>query len=186
MTRIEEVEEIACKIINGQEMHSLDIVSFGWSNLADAGCGVIATHNAMILSGRESDVREVASYYAHKSRFRFFGVMPLEIGEYLDDNSIPYTKYKKQNESMLWSDLQNGGVAIVSFWNEMVSVGFNSTARCVAPNLFSGAHTVAITYSGGKYCVYNAYSNRDTAYYYSDITDYIAGGYIDGYYIPVG
>ena len=186
-TYIEMIKEKMSEIINGQGRDLFRNISFGNSTVGDSGCGAIAVHNAFLLLGKASNFLNTLAWFEEKSSFRTFGVFPWEIDDYLDAQGI---QYESSCSASLMNNVEAGGVIIVTFWNEVKPVGLISypcatPVQATIPNVFSGAHTVAITYdpSDQKYCIYNAFNTRDTVYKISNINDYIAGGYIYGYYI---
>ncbi len=170
--------------VNGQGRSEYAGIAFGWNNLGDVGCGAIAVHNTMCLIGKGKSLRSVLEYFSpsREGVLRPFGVMPWEIGDYLNYNGI---NYQESNNSAIIEKIQSGGVVIVTFWNEMSGISYsNSLASIQSPNIFKGAHTVAITYRNGKYFVYNAFNDSTEPRAYSDINYYLKGGFIYGYYIP--
>lgn len=73
--------------------------AIGTEYMADVGCEIAATYNALKLRGRiipcSSIIRsfEKDGYLMKNKSVGDWGSDPYAIGDYLDDNSINYTKY---------------------------------------------------------------------------------------------
>ena len=178
---LEELRKIKAKAnedfepVNGQAVCKYADVDFGVKKMRDNGCAILAIYNAQGLTGNATYISCLTSYFEERGSVRLFGVFPWEIHEYFVDRNIPHQRAKTLGE--LDTLLSNGGTAIVTFWNDTI-------AGSSVPNVFCGAHTVAITYDGvGQYCVYNAFNNVTESRYYNSIEDYIGRGYMDGFYI---
>ena len=166
--------------INGQGLDPYADIPFGLSTVGDAGCSAIACYNAMWLIGKKPTLRYVLDYFECHFNPRWFGVMPTEIGGFLDDHSIAYSNLGSfaEVESALRS---GGGVAIITFWNKAWQ-NFDGETRV---NVFGGAHTVAVTLTeSGKICIYNANNTSLRPREICCWDEYVnTGGFICGYYI---
>ena len=173
--------------VNGQGRDEYKDIEYGLSNFGKSGCGVIAVFNAMLLIGKQLSLRSVINYFSGPMTMRPFGVFPEEIGDYLDDFNVIYTQ---SYNSDIIENVKNGGVVIVTFWNSTSTVytsyphNLGGPIKTVVPNVFKGAHTVAITYRNGYYIVYNPSNQAEKPYKCQDIYNYIGEGFIYGYYIP--
>ena len=166
--------------INGQKRDNYADVPFGLSIVGDAGCSAIACYNAMWLIGKKPTLRYVLDYFECHFNPRWFGVMPTEIGEFLDDHSIAYSKLGSfaEVESALRS---GGGVAIITFWNK----AWQNSDGETRVNVFRGAHTVAVTLTeSGMIRIYNPDNQALKPIEISYWEKYVnTGGFICGYYI---
>ncbi len=167
--------------INGQGLDPYADIPFGLSTVGDAGCSAIACYNAMWLIGKKPTLRYVLDYFECHFNPRWFGVMPTEIGGFLDDHSIAYSNLGSfaEVESALRS---GGGVAIITFWNGTFQ---DDSGNPIAINPFKGAHTVAVTLTeSGMIRIYNpdnhALKPIEICYWEKYVN---TGGFICGYYI---
>ena len=167
--------------INGQGLDPYADIPFGLSTVGDAGCSAIACYNAMWLIGKKPTLRYVLDYFECHFNPRWFGVMPTEIGGFLDDHSIAYSNLGSfaEVESALRS---GGGVAIITFWNGTFQ---DDSGNPIAINPFKGAHTVAVTATvSGKIKVYNSTGRVRYACEFDNLQNYIDSGvFISAYYI---
>ena len=166
--------------INGQGLDPYADIPFGLSTVGDAGCSAIACYNAMWLIGKKPTLRYVLDYFECHFNPRWFGVTPGEIDVFLKDNGIPHSLLMSFNQAT--AALKNGGVAIITFWNETFQ---DDSGNPIAVNLFKGAHTVAVTATAsGGIRVYNAYNDSIGPREFDCWEDYIKTGvFMCGYYI---
>ena len=165
-------------LINGQAVCEYANSSFGKTTIAEAGCAVIATYNALNLLGYKYPFNNCLNDFenigqGHVSS-RALGVLPSEIGFILQRYNIPHRGYDGYGKFR--RNMKNGDVAIVTFWNEMITIG-----DVKIPNLFEGAHTVAVLKSAGGYVVYNYAGKISSSKRYTSLKRYIGDGYIYGY-----
>ena len=165
-------------LINGQAVCEYANSSFGKTTIAEAGCAVIATYNALNLLGYKYPFNNCLNDFenigqGHVSS-RALGVLPSEIGFILQRYNIPHRGYDGYGKFR--RNMKNGDVAIVTFWNEMITIG-----DVKIPNLFAGAHTVAVLKSAGGYVVYNYAGKISSSKRYTSLKRYIGDGYIYGY-----
>ena len=115
--------------------------------------------------------------------------MHREIRKALEHYDISYKEAATSSE--LSDMLSAGGMAIVMSWNGLVQnytsvIGYGAITTYKSPDYLSGAHIVLIRHDGsGNYLVYNAYSNKPTAYPYNSFEEFMPKGavYIAGFYI---
>jgi hypothetical protein len=120
-----------------------------------------------------------------KNIIRNIGVMPWEIPKALKHAGVSFTC---SPDPAILENCKNGGVVIMTYWNEMSSVSvspcpFSSPVSCSVPNLRKGAHTVAVIYQSGQYYIYNCSNYDVVAHQIPDITSFVEGRYIYGFYI---
>ncbi len=166
-------------IITGQGLSQYRDIPFGWSTIGESGCAAVATHNMMTLIGKGDSLWvTLFDYQSHHISDRYLGIWPDEIGAFLRRNQIKYTGTSSIQE--MEKLMQNGGVAMLTFWNASTSIG---SVRI--PDVSQGAHTVALTSDGsGSIMVYNAYSYDLAPREYSSLEACLEGGIlIYGFYI---
>lgn len=161
--------------INGQSTCEYADVAFGKKKMRNNGCTILALYNAQGLTGQATYVPHLIAYFERKGRIRLFGVFPWEIDDYLSEVHVAHRRAKTMKE--MNALLAKGGVAVVTFWNSTIAGSF-------VPDVFRGAHTVALAHDGnGTYSIYNAYNNRSTPLCCGSIEEYIGKGYYYGFYI---
>ncbi len=153
----------------------------GDRRMADVGCEIAATYNALKMRGRSTSCSSIIRHF-EKNKY-LMGVLaagnlgsdPYAIGDYFADNSINYTKYT--NYSTMQTVVNNSrgshNVYIVSFWN--------------TDDIFGGLHTVAFytTTADSKVHVYNLYSNSTSVASKDSFSSFVASNrFIVGYNIP--
>ena len=186
------------ELINGQGLAPFSQIRFGSSNVGDAGCGAIAVYNAMILAGcYDITFDSVLKYFTIKSWFRGFGVMPWEIDNYFRDYDVKYQG--TSNLEDITQHLLNGGIAIVTFWNDSVtamvplflydielldSSNYSGTYLEVnypgVANPLGSAHTVTIVYDSASsvYIIYNPYNEYGKEERVHTIDQYLESGVV--------
>lgn len=157
--------------------------AIGTEYMADVGCEIAATYNALKLRGRiipcSSIIRsfEKDGYLMKNKSVGDWGSDPYAIGDYLNDNSIGYTQYTTHGLMKIAVDRSAGSttdVYIVSYW-------VNGT------NMLGGLHTVAF-YTSASDNVLHVFnlsgksSSVETADSFSKLTN--QGSFIVGYSIP--
>ena len=114
---------------------------FGLSNIRKAGCGAVATYNALLQIGRPMDFNSIKWDFVRKWYLAFGGLLgtwPFMIDDYLNDLGVNTTTYYRMDR--FEDNLSEGTVFIISFfWSPITE----------------GAHTVMGVYSEGKYMMYN-------------------------------
>lgn len=157
--------------------------AIGGQYMADVGCEIAATYNALKLRERiipcSSIIRsfEKDGYLLKYKTVGDWGSDPYAIGDYLDDNSINYTKYTTYELMKVLVDRSAGSsydVYIVSFWNDAI-------------DMFQGLHTVAFYTSASDNVihVYNYSTKSSTVETKNSFSSFVSGGkFIVGYQIP--
>lgn len=162
--------------INGQSLCEYARLRFGWLRLRTNGCSVLAVYNALGLLGRKVSFQEIFGFFHSRFRPRFFGVMPHELGRFFR-KYVPSVKGVRSAQE-LEKLLKGGGAAVVTVWNR----AFRIFGKRI-PNVFGGAHTMAVHYNG-SYVVCNRYSNKTLFYAYdSPEAIWSEGCLIKGFYL---
>ena len=166
--------------VNGQSNYSDYLV--GSTNMSGVGCEIIATHNALKLSGNSSELCSVIRSFETNGYLMangYVGSDPYAIGEYLSAKSVSYTEYPDNDSYSSFAKAVAKSLSakerktfIISFWN--------------SKHIGDGLHTVAFRTSNGSIVAYNRYSNVSTTKTYSSLNDFFAGEvgsdrYITGY-----
>lgn len=151
--------------------------------MADVGCEIAATYNALKLRGRiiprSSIIRsfEKDGYLMKNKSVGDWGSDPYAIGDYLDDNSINYTQYNSYGTMELALNRSVGSaydVYIISFWNNINDMN-------------EGLHTVAL-YTSTSDSALHVYNNSPNSKSVQSVANYGAfigdGAFIVGYSIP--
>lgn len=123
--------------IEGQYL--MKAIKYGRTNMAFAGCEVIATYNAMKSLGAEADIVElIAEYERHGATLRgFIGTAPTDIRRLL--------RKKGYDAKMLWKTEKISDdckAFIVTYYNNKY-------------DLYDQIHTVAVTKSDNDYSIHN-------------------------------
>ena len=152
----------------------------------------------MILAGcYDITFDSVLKYFTIKSWFRGFGVMPWEIDNYFRDYDVKYQG--TSNLEDITQHLLNGGIAIVTFWNDSVtamvplflydielldSSNYSGTYLEVnypgVANPLGSAHTVTIVYDSASsvYIIYNPYNEYGKEERVHTIDQYLESGVV--------
>lgn len=156
-------------VINGQGCGKVAQMKYGFFNMSYNGCEMIAIHNSMVLTGRESDLSEVCleMYPKCQSLSGVFGSVPYLLGSFWKTRNIPYKYTMSYNR--FFDLLPYYDVAVLSFWNP-------------PSKPWNGLHTVAVRFIDGKIRVYNRSNGRSYPVDYTsrnefmpDKTDFICG-----------
>ncbi|MGD1820065.1 MAG: hypothetical protein ACPKOI_09325 [Pleomorphochaeta sp.] len=169
--------DITNGFIYGQKNNNVKDMNFGHAKIAHTGCEIVATYNAMQLTGNSVSFADTIYEYEENGAqmlFGHFGSNPDGISDYLDNHNVNYTQASSASELEQLTQ-QNGSVAILSFWNYEGAIT-------------GGLHTVAIQRNGSNYDVYN-YGGYDTAptnswdkYVFSNVDNIInEGKFFTGY-----
>ena len=110
--------------INGQGREPYNSMDFGSSTVGQSGCGAIAVHNALLLLGYSSDLRSWIDYFESRWYLRCAGVMPWEIDNALD---VAGVSYEGSGDSFISERCKNGGVVILTYWNEVTLISEPAT-----------------------------------------------------------
>lgn len=138
LTQNEELEKY---LVNGliEDQSSLKEMHLGVSDMAYAGCEVIAVYNVLWLSGQKHDLSELI-YRAERSgalmRKGKWGTNPFSLDKLCPDEGVSLKRIKNlPTES---------GIYILSFWNSR--------------RIKDGLHTVCVQITEGEIKVYNSCS----------------------------
>lgn len=162
------------EMINGQ--NEFTAYSFGLSTLDKVGCGIIAIYNVLRLLGRTVQFSDLIYEFelncTETIPFGFFGINPFLMKKYFDAHQISYSEIHRMNT--LESLKEEGGIYLLTFWND-------------ARKWTKGAHTVALSYTGGKYVVYNRTNSGKGTMEFVNTHDIVGNGLlIRGYRLYKG
>lgn len=111
--------------VNGQSNYSDYLV--GSTNMSGVGCEIIATHNALKLSGNSSELCSVIRSFETNGYLMangYLGSDPYAIGEYLSAKSVSYTEYPDNDSYSTFAKAVAKSLSakerktfIISFWN---------------------------------------------------------------------
>ena len=161
--------------IYGQRNANVTNMRFGGSTVGYSGCEAIAVYNAMLLLGKNVSFHSVIFEFDLNGAYFLpliggtFGGNYKMFGDYFRAHRIKATGTSNKNTFNSWA--QPGGVYILTFWND-------------ANDITKGIHTVAASYDGNTYTVYNRWNN-DTAPRQFDSVDAILynGSFIYGWMV---
>ena len=177
--------------INGQQRDPYSSMSYGTGNVGDSGCVVIATYNALLLSGYSTSFTSVVDYYVWRWIFLHHGTPTWLIGGCLSTFGVEYVH---SCDPSIIGKCKNGGTVIVNVYNRRTTISYCTVpgmghekslwTTAVVPDWSSGRHAVAITYENGKYMVYNYRNYRSNPMGYVDYWSYLdEGWFLDAYYV---
>ena len=135
----------------------------GNSSIADVGCEIIATYNALLLLDNRYPLSDIIMSFEKNGYIMSngtFGSDPYGIAEYLDSISVETTEINDFREMQSMVDSDNGDLAvyIVSFWN--------------SSSFLDGIHTIALSTDSEQFYPIYAYNCHWTEVgYFSEITD---------------
>ena len=174
------------EVINGQGREPYASMRIGTSDFEHSACGAIAVHNALVLSGYSSDIREWVCFFESRCYFRRLGVMPWEIDNALDAAGV---SYEESEDYLIAERCKNGGVVVLTYWNKVTLVSepatyFRGPVYGYFRDISKGAHTIAVTYHDNQYWVYNSWNGAKEAWGTTSL-DYCTkrGAFIYGFYI---
>ena len=132
--------------INGQGLDPIKDMRYGISNIARAGCGVIAVYNALLLLGNPHRFQDVVAWGDQKAAaaFGLLGTLPWKAKRLFQ--RLGYTVSAITDEALLDSGARHADVCLFTYWNQKGSIR-------------RGMHTVCLQYRSGAIDVYNL-SNR--------------------------
>ena len=128
----ELIDETSNKLLDSQNYD----YDYGYGNIKDQGCGVVAVHNAKVMLGIPSSLPETAHDMEDLGILLMGGLLgtnPWGIAIALDYYDIDYSTVSLDR-------MTKPGVYIVSYFHK---------------NPFNGAHNVAVIYNGETYDSYN-------------------------------
>ncbi len=159
------------KYIYDQKNKKVAELQFSSARIKDVGCEIIAIYNVMKLLGKFQPFANVISECFMNGLdwlSGHFGINPKNIYKYFDAHKI---YYQKTTSFETWINrLHKKKRGILSAWN--------------AKNIFSGLHTVMITYKNNKYYIYNAWKNstkEEEIKTKQKLKEYMVGSFIIGY-----
>ena len=149
-------------------------IDCGRGTFAATGCEAAAVYNAMLFHGRPTALQTVSDEF-RRLRIRWlggrWGGYPRRIGRFFRDRGVPFRFVTRPEDFVL----EEGGVAVCSFWNE---------AKGAVPVLRWGLHTVALYRQEDGYAVFNLRGGSSSTFH-RDLAGIIGEGkFICGYLLP--
>lgn len=131
-------------IINGQGLPPVCGLRYGVTNMAHAGCGIIAIYNALLLLDNPSPLRDVAAWGdLHASNLLgLLGTFPWKAKRLF--RQLGYTVDAVRDRALYDARAREADVCLFSYWNRR-------------RNPFQGMHTVCVRYQAGALEVYNQF-----------------------------
>lgn len=149
----------------------------------DTGCGIIAVNNVMQFLGMDSSMAQLIKQFQEMdaitiapvvAKYGEIGSNPYSYPDVLSANGISATKVKTID------NMSEKGVYLFTFWNS--SQGTNNQASVI-----NGSHTVAATFDGSEYVVYNLYGEGEPNHFSIDkFVEWFEDGFAVGYRIDNG
>ncbi|MBO4899699.1 MAG: hypothetical protein J5509_05370 [Lachnospiraceae bacterium] len=129
-----------------EKQNSYGDIAYGRSDMAYAGCEIIAVYNALISLGRRTDLQELIRDFEQDGMVLSgrFGTAPLAIRDHLTKKGLNVRtslKPEEFDEIAACSD-----VSILTLYNDRRSI-------------FQKIHTICITHSPGGYTAHNTYGD---------------------------
>ncbi|MBQ7697498.1 MAG: RHS repeat-associated core domain-containing protein, partial [Paludibacteraceae bacterium] len=149
----------------------------------DTGCGIIAVNNIMQFLGMDSSMAQLIRQFQEMdaittapvvAKYGEIGSNPYSYPDVLSANGISATKVKTIDK------MSEKGAYLFTFWNS--SQGTNNQASVI-----NGLHTVAATFDGSEYVVYNLYGNNREYHFSTDkFVEEFEDGFAVGYRVDNG
>lgn len=149
--------------INGQGLPPVKDMRYGVSNIARAGCGVIAVYNALLLLGNPHPFHEVVAWGDQKAAaaFGLLGTLPWKPKRLFQ--RLGYTVTAVTDEAQFDNSAQHADVCLFTYWNQKGSVR-------------QGMHTVCLQYRDHAIDVYNLFNNYTGISRKPALKEWVAGG----------
>lgn len=132
--------------VNGQGLSPVKDLRYGVSNIARAGCGVIAVYNALLLLGNPHRFHEVIAWGDRKAAavFGLLGTLPWKARQLFQ--RLGYTVTAVTDETLFDRCAQHADVCLFTYWNKKGSIR-------------QGMHTVCLQYRDRAIDVYNLFNS---------------------------
>lgn len=159
----EKNENIKLKFpLNGQKKGELAEYRLGIKNFAHGGCGAIAVYNALGLTGREPDMKDIVTFLEEKGMncYGLLGVNPTGICKYLTKQGIVWRRFRDAADAE--REYRDGDCLISQYnWASKKSLG---------------THYVALARKDGVWHVYNIYNDCTEALRFRSLEEFLAHG----------
>lgn len=149
--------------INGQGLPPVKDMRYGISDIARAGCGVIAVYNALLLLGNPHRFHDVIAWADQKAAaaFGLAGTLPWK-ARYLFQR-LGYTVAAVTDEALFDRYAQHADACLFTYWNQKGSVR-------------QGMHTVCLQYRSGAVDIYNLFNCCAGISHKSTLKEWAASG----------
>ena len=149
--------------INGQGLSPVKDMRYGITNIARAGCGVIAVYNALLLLGNPHSFRDVVAWGDQKAAalFGLLGTLPWKAKGLF--RRLGYTVTAVTDAALFDRHAQQADVCLFTYWNRKGSIR-------------KGMHTVCLQYRSGGIDVYNLSNCWGGESRKSTLKEWAAGG----------
>lgn len=149
--------------VNGQGLSPVKDMRYGISDIARAGCGVIAVYNALLLLGNPHCFHDVIAWGDQKAAaaFGLLGTLPWKATRLF--RQLGYTVTAATDEALFDSGAQHADVCLFTYWNQK---------GCIR----QGMHTVCLQYRSGTIDVYNLFNCWTGVSHKSTLKDWVASG----------
>ena len=149
--------------VNGQGLPPVKDMRYGVSNVARAGCGVIAVYNALLLLGNPHCLHDVIAWGDRKAAavFGLLGTLPWKAGRLFQ--RLGYTVTAVTDKTQFDRCARRADVCLFTYWNQRGSVR-------------RGMHTVCLQYRGRAIDVYNLFNSCAGVSRKASLEEWIAGG----------
>ena len=128
--------------VNGQGLPPVNEMRYGISNMARAGCGVIAVYNALLLLDNPHPLCDVIAWGDRKAAalFGLLGTLPWRAKSLF--RRLGYTVDAVKDQALFDRCARQADACLFTYWNKKGSVR-------------QGMHTVCLQYRAGGIDVYN-------------------------------
>lgn len=137
-------------LVNGQGLPPVKDMRYGVTDVARAGCGVIAVYNALWLLGRPHRLDEVIAWGERKAAvlFGLLGTLPWKAKRLF--RRLGCTVTTVTDPSQFDRRARGADVCLFTYWNQKGSIR-------------RGMHTVCLQYRSGGFDVYNLFDTSAQA-----------------------
>lgn len=149
--------------INGQGLPPVKDMRYGISNIARAGCGVIAVYNALLLLGNPHRFQDVVAW-GDRGAAALFGLLGTRLWKTKKlFRRLGYTVTAVRDETLFDRCAQDADVCLFTYWNQKGSIR-------------QGMHTVCLQYCSGAIDVYNLSNRCAGVSRKSTLKEWVSGG----------
>lgn len=149
--------------INGQGLPPVKDMRYGVTNVARAGCGLIAVYNALLLLGNPHRFQDVVAWGDRKAAalFALLGTLPWKAKRLF--RRLGYTVTAVTDAAQFDRHARDADVCLFTYWNRKGRIR-------------QGMHTVCLQYRDGGIDVYNLFNNRPGVSRKPTLEEWVAGG----------
>ena len=149
--------------VNGQGLSPVKDMRYGVSDIARAGCGVIAVYNALLLLGNPHRFCDVIAWGDRKAAavFGLLGTLPWKAKKLF--RQLGCTVDTVTDEAQFDRCAQQADACLFTYWNQKGSIR-------------RGMHTVCLQYRSGAIDVYNLFNSCAGVSRKVSLKEWAAGG----------